>query len=292
MILCIVGPTGVGKTKLSVELAKIYNGEVINADAMQVYRGLDIGTAKITSNEKQGITHHLFDIKEVWEDYSVFDYQKDARSKIEEVLQKRKVPILVGGTGYYLKAALYDYVFPVEDGVLHTYDELTDDEIYQKIMDYETGIIIDKNNRKRNVRLLQKLEMGTSVIQTDFHLLYDDVVFIGLTAEREILYDRINRRLDEMAIDLIDEVKPYYLKNVRTKALMNGIGYKELYPFFSNEESLRSCIEKIKQNSRHYAKRQYTWFQNQMDICWFQVCYDDFTKTINDVVMMIEKRRQ
>lgn len=289
MILCIVGPTAVGKTKLSVELAKIYNGEVINADAMQVYKGLDIGTAKVTPKEKQGIVHHLFDIKEVWEDYSVFDYQKDARDKIQKILNKNKVPILVGGTGYYLKAALYDYVFPMEDKQLETYDDLTDDEIYKKIMSYETGIVTVKNNRKRNIRLLQKLEAGFSTVTTDFQLLYDDVIFIGLTADRNILYDRINRRLDNMAIDLIDEVKPYYMKNIKTKALMNGIGYKELYPFFANEQSLRSCVEKIKQNSRNYAKRQYTWFQNQMDISWFDVCYDNFSKTIDEVVIFIEE---
>lgn len=289
MILCIVGPTAVGKTKLSVELAKIYNGEVINADAMQVYKGLDIGTAKVTPKEKQGIPHHLFDIKEVWEDYSVFDYQKDARDKIQKILNKNKVPILVGGTGYYLKAALYDYVFPIEDKQLETYDDLTDDEIYKKIMSYETGIVTAKNNRKRNIRLLQKLEAGFSTFTTDFRLLYDDVIFIGLTADRNILYDRINRRLDNMAIDLIDEVKPYYMKNIKTKVLMNGIGYKELYPFFANEQSLRSCVEKIKQNSRNYAKRQYTWFQNQMDISWFDVCYDNFSKTIDEVGMFIEE---
>lgn len=289
MILCIVGPTAVGKTKLSVELAKIYNGEIINADAMQVYKGLDIGTAKVTPKEKQGIHHHLFDIKEVWEDYSVFDYQKDAREEIQRVLNKNKVPILVGGTGYYLKAALYDYVFPVEDVQLAVYDDLTDDEIYEKIMSYEMGIATVKNNRKRNVRLLQRLEAGFSTTSSDFQLLYNDVIFIGLTTDRNILYDRINKRLDDMAIDLIDEVKPYYMKNIKTKALMNGIGYKELYPFFANEQSLRSCIEKIKQNSRNYAKRQYTWFQNQMDISWFDVCYDDFSKTIDDVVMFIEE---
>ena len=167
--------------------------------------------------------------------------------------------------------------------------DLTDDEIYKKIMSYETGIVTAKNNRKRNIRLLQKLEAGFSTFTTDFRLLYDDVIFIGLTADRNILYDRINRRLDNMAIDLIDEVKPYYMKNIKTKALMNGIGYKELYPFFANEQSLRSCVEKIKQNSRNYAKRQYTWFQNQMDISWFDVCYDNFSKTIDEVGMFIEE---
>lgn len=289
MILCVVGPTGVGKTKLSIELAKIYNGEIINADAMQVYKGLDIGTAKVTQKEKQGIIHHLLDIKEVKEDYSVFDYQKDARKKIEEIKKKGKVPILVGGTGYYVKAALYDYEFSLETETNDSYDQFTEEEIYNKIMEYELGIVIDKKNRKRNVRLLQKLESGEFLVQEKFHLLYNDVMFIGLTTDRALLYERINKRLDEMIIDLIDEVKPYYLNGITTKALMNGIGYKELYPFFANEKSLHDCVEDIKKNSRNYAKRQYTWFQNQMDVHWFDVCYEDFFKTIESVITWIEE---
>lgn len=290
MIIVVVGPTGVGKTKMSVELAKIYNGEIINADAMQVYKGLDIGTAKVTKKEKCGIPHHLFDIREVDEDYSVFDYQRDARAKIEEVMNKRKIPILVGGTGYYIKAALYDYCFSKQDDVFDTYDELSNEELYSKIMEYESGIVIDLNNRKRNVRILQKLEAGDLSYQDEFKLIYDDVIFVGLTTDRELLYERINRRLDNMIIDLIDEVKPYYLNSVYTKALMNGIGYKELYPFFANEKPLKICVDDIKQNSRNYAKRQYTWFQNQMDINWFDVDYDNFLNTISNVVEFIEKR--
>lgn len=289
MILCVVGPTGVGKTRLSVELAKIYNGEIINVDAMQIYKGLDIGTAKVTQKEKQGIVHHLFDICEVEEDYSVFDYQRDARKKIREIHQKGKVPIFVGGTGYYLKAALYDYDFAFENHMIDTYDDVSSDEICNRIMQYGVDIVIDPNNRKRNIRLLQKLDVGDFKVQDIFHLLYNDVVFIGLTTERAILYERINRRLDDMIVPLIDEVKPFYLKNIRSKALMNGIGYKELYPFFSNEKSLCCCVDDIKKNTRNYAKRQYTWFQNQMDIHWFHVDYDDFSKTIMDVIHWIEE---
>lgn len=290
MILCIVGPTGVGKTKLSIELAKIYNGEIINADAMQVYRGLDIGTAKASKKEQSGIPHHLLDIKNVNEDYSVYDYQKDARAKIGEIENKGKIPIFVGGTGYYLKAALYDYNF-VEEDVSNDYDDLTDEEIFNRIMGYELGLCIDKNNRKRNIRILKKLENNTFSIN-DFKLIYDDVYFIGLTTSRDNLYERINKRLDDMIIDLIDEVKPYYLNNIYSKALMNGIGYKELYPFFANQKSLKDCVEDIKKNSRNYAKRQYTWFQNQMDIQWFNVDYNDFSKTILEVVDYIENKER
>lgn len=250
MIICVVGPTGVGKTKLSVELAKIYNGEIINADSMQIYKGLDIGTAKITEKEKEGIIHHLFDIRTVFQDYSSFDYQTDARRKIKEIKSRGKVPIFVGGTGYYLKAALYDYDFKEES---------------------HRGNLNDDNEKK------------------ELRLLYDDVIIIGLTTDRKVLYERIDKRLDDMIVDLVDEVKPFYLQNVRTKALMNGIGYKELYSFFDNEKTLKECAQEIKKNSRNYAKRQYTWFENQMDVNWFSTNYDDFSKTVLEVSTFIDK---
>lgn len=286
MIICVVGPTAVGKTKMSVELAKIYNGEIINADSMQIYKGLDIGTAKVRRHEKNGIVHHLFDIREVSDDYSVYDYQQDARRKIADILSRKKVPIFVGGTGYYLKSALYDYIF-TEEKESQDYSNLTDEEIYGKIQSYETGIAIEKNNRKRNVRLLEKLENNTFRTQ-DFKLIYDDVIFIGLTTDRNILYERIDKRFDDMVIELIDEVKPFYLNGIKSKAIMNGIGYKEFYPFFENKKTLRECVNLSKQNSRNYAKRQYTWFQNQMDIKWFNVDYKDFSKTIMEVATYID----
>lgn len=286
MIICIVGPTAVGKTKLSVELAKIYNGEIINADSTQVYKGMDIGTAKVTKEEKEGVPHHMFDIKDVTEDYSVFDYQKDAREKISEIKNKGKIPIIVGGSGYYIKALLYDYEFSNEE-VKKDYSHLSNEEIYEKIMAYDVCVPIEKNNRKRNVRLLEKLENGSFSIQ-DFRALYDDVLFIGLTTDRDNLYERINKRFDSMLIDLIDEVKPFYLKGIKTKAIMNGIGYKELYPFFDHEKTLKECVNDIKKNTRNYAKRQYTWFMNQMNVTWFTTNYDDFKETILEIVTFID----
>lgn len=290
MIICIVGPTAVGKTKLSVELAKIYNGEIINADSTQVYKGMDIGTAKVTKEEKEGVPHHLFDIKDVTEDYSVFDYQKDAREKISEIKNKGKIPIIVGGSGYYIKALLYDYEFSNEE-VKKDYSHLSNEEIYEKIMAYDVCVPIEKNNRKRNVRLLEKLENGSFSIQ-DFRALYDDVLFIGLTTDRDNLYERINKRFDSMLIDLIDEVKPFYLKGIKTKAIMNGIGYKELYPFFDHEKTLKECVNDIKKNTRNYAKRQYTWFMNQMNVTWFTTNYDDFKETILEIVTFIDINKE
>lgn len=291
MIICIVGPTAVGKTKLSVELAKIYNGEIINADSMQIYKGLDIGTAKVTKEEMQHIKHHLLSIKEVEEDYTVFDYQKDARKKIDEIKSKGKIPILVGGTGYYIKSALYDYEFNLEEiDNRSNYDDLSNEEINRRIDNYECGFIYDRDNRQRIIRLLNKLENGWFPKQKEFKLIYPDVIFIGLTTDREKLYERINERFDNMIIPLIDEVKPYALANNQSKSLMTGIGYKELFPFFNNEDTLVNVVNECKKNSRNYAKRQYTWFKNQMDIDWLDVDFNNFDNTINKAIELIEQK--
>lgn len=291
MIICIVGPTAVGKTKLSVELAKIYNGEIINADSMQIYKGLDIGTAKVTKEEMQHIKHHLLSIKEVEEDYTVFDYQKDARKKIDEIKSKGKIPILVGGTGYYIKSALYDYEFNLEEiDNKSDYNDLSNEEINRRIDNYECGFIYDRDNRQRIIRLLNKLENGWFPEQKEFKLIYPDVIFIGLTTDREKLYERINERFDNMIIPLIDEVKPYALANNQSKSLMTGIGYKELFPFFNNEDTLVNVVNECKKNSRNYAKRQYTWFKNQMDIDWLEVDFNNFDNTINKAIELIEQK--
>lgn len=291
MIICIVGPTAVGKTKLSVELAKIYNGEIINADSMQIYKGLDIGTAKVTKEEMQHIKHHLLSIKEVEEDYTVFDYQKDARKKIDEIKSKGKIPILVGGTGYYIKSALYDYEFNLEEiDNRSNYDDLSNEEINRRIDNYECGFIYDRDNRQRIIRLLNKLENGWFPEQKEFKLIYPDVIFIGLTTDREKLYERINERFDNMIIPLIDEVKPYALANNQSKSLMTGIGYKELFPFFNNEDTLVNVVNECKKNSRNYAKRQYTWFKNQMEIDWLDVDFNNFDNTINKAIELIEQK--
>ncbi len=291
MILVVCGPTGIGKTKLSVELAKIYNGEIINADSMQIYKGLDVGTAKVTKEEMQHIPHHLLDIKDVEEDYSVYDYQIDARKKIEEIKGKGKIPIFVGGTGYYLKAVFYDYEFVEEENSDSPYATLSNEELYEAIQVFDCGIPVDRNNRKRMLRLLEKLNTGWLPSLQEYRLLYDDVYFIGLTTDRDTLYERLDKRFDKMLVPLIDEVKAFYLKGIYSKALMTGIGYKELYLFFENKNSLQEMVERCKKNTRNYAKRQYTWFQNQMEVKWFSVHFDEFSKTIEEVVHYIEESR-
>ncbi len=282
MILCIVGPTGVGKTKLSIELAKRYNAIVVNGDSMQVYKRLDIGTAKVTESEKENISHLLFDIVEPDKMYTVYDYQKDLRKILDE--NKNKNIIIVGGTGLYLKAGLYNYIFEEEQEELNNYDNLTNEELYDLILKKDKNTDIHINNRKRMIRFLNRKEN----IKDKDKLLYD-VKFIGLTTSREKLYERINKRVDVMIDNgLIDEVKTLYDEGIRSKSIMTGIGYKELYDYFDGNISLGESIELIKSRSRKYAKRQYTWFNNQMSVKWFDVDFDNFNYTVDNVISYVE----
>jgi len=281
MIIVIAGPTGVGKTKLSVELAKKINAEIINADSMQVYRGLNIGTAKIEENEKEGIPHHLFDICDVDDFYTVFDYQRDCRKKIEEIIGRGKNVILVGGTGLYIKAALYDYHFQ-EGTSYYEYLELTNEEILEKIKTYQ-ATDIHVNNRKRLVRLLNKLENEEEITANKDQALYD-FKMIGLTTEREKLYDIINQRVETMIHNgLLEEVDGLKAHFETSKAMQTGIGYKEFIDYFLEKKTLVEVIDEIKKNSRHYAKRQYTFFHHQFSVKWYMVDYECFDNTIEGV---------
>lgn len=282
MIIAVVGPTGVGKTKLSVELAKHYHGIIINCDAMQVYKGMDIGTAKITEKEKENIPHYLFDIKNVLENHTVYDYQVDARKILEE--NQDKNIIFVGGTGLYLKAALYSYEFSKEEKEINNYDELSNEELYDLALKKDPHMDIHVNNRKRLVRFLNKEEINIPPSKP----LYD-AIYIGLTCNRDVLYERINKRVDEMFEQgLLEEVKSFYDAGIDSKALKTAIGYKELYSYFDGDITLEEAKELIKKRSRNYAKRQYTWFNNQMDIKWFDVDFKDFNKTVEEVIKYIE----
>lgn len=284
-VICIVGPTAVGKTKLSIELAKIYNGEIINADSTQVFKELDIATAKVTKEEMENIPHHLIDIKDITEDYTVYDYQKDARDKIEQIIKKGKTPILVGGTGLYIKACIYDYKF-TEETKKNNYSSYNNEELYNLLLEKDPNTNIHKNNRKRVERALDYYYSNNKPFsdkEKNNKKLYD-AIFIGLTTDRENLYHKINNRVDQMIKNgLLTEAKKIYDKNIRTKAVLTPIGYKELFPYFEKKEELNECIEKIKQNSRRYAKRQYTWFNNQMNVNWFNTNYENFNKTVEEI---------
>ena len=286
MIIVIAGPTAVGKTKLSIELAKKYNAEIINYDSVQIYKDMDIASAKVTKEEMENIPHHLLSIRNYDEDYSVYDYQKDARKIIKELQDNNKNIIMVGGTGLYVKAALYDYRFKDEEKNSE-YEDLTKEELYLKIIKIDKDIKVDKDNKRRLIRTLINLENNNTNTEGN-KLLYDNVYFIGLKTDRDRLYDRINNRVDVMINNgLIDEAKYFYNKE-RTKATMTPIGYKELFKYFDKELKEEEAIDLIKKNSRHYAKRQFTFFNNQMSIKWFDVNFDDFNKTIDEVEDYIE----
>ncbi len=280
MKIVIVGPTGVGKTKLSVELAKVFDAYVINSDAVQIYQELNIGSAKVTEEEKEGIKHFLFDIKRPDELYTVKDYQSDARNILNKYQDKNL--IVVGGTGLYVTSLFYDYRFGLDND--ENYDNLSKEELYKLVLKKDPNCSIDKNNIIRLKRFLKR----NSNEYVEPKLLYNDVFFIGLTTPRDNLYDIINKRVDKMFLDgLVDEVKTLYQKYPESSILKRAIGYKEIIAFLNGEISLEKAKELIKKNSRHYAKRQYTWFNNKMNIKWFNVDYNNFNNTIKEVLNYI-----
>ena len=289
MVIVITGPTAVGKTDLSLFLAHKLDGEIINADSTQIYKGLDIATNKVKDTE--GVKHYLFNEKDLREEYSVFDYQKDARRIIDDILSRGKTPILVGGTGLYINAVLYDYKFP--ERANDDYEGLSNDELYKMLLEVDPNTNIHLNNRVRVISALNYYKANGipySEKEKDFDLLYD-TLFIGLTTDRDILYYKINKRVDKMVEEgLVNEAKEVYDLGIRSKAVMTPIGPKELFDYFDGKISLEDAIDLIKSKSRKYAKRQYTWFRGQMNLKWFETNYDDFSKTENEVLDYIKEK--
>lgn len=265
-IIVIVGPTGVGKTKASVELAKRLNAEIINGDAVSVYKELNIASAKPTLEERSGINHYLIDIVDVCNNYTIYDYQKDARVAIEQIKEKGKNIIVVGGTGLYIKSLLYDYKFHEEE--INRYDDLTNDQIISKIKEYGK-FDIDYSNRRRIVRLLSKLENNIPLSEKA-DIIYPSII-IGLTTDRNTLYKVINNRVDNMLKNgLLDEINNLKDRYKDSRVLNSAIGYKEFNDYF-NDNNIENTVEKIKHNSRKYAKRQFTWFNKNKNIEWIDV---------------------
>lgn len=301
-VLCIVGPTAVGKTKMSIELAKKLNGEIISGDSMQIYRGMDIGTAKATMDERQGIPHHLIDEKNPDEPYSVAAFQQTVRAKMEEIKSRGKLPIIVGGTGLYIKSVLYDYEFAGESESKEIdeakYGHLSNEELHAKLaaVDEAGAKDIHPNNRKRVIRALEIYETSgvkkSEMIEKQEHKMIYDACLIGLTDDRTVLYDRINKRVDVMyETGLVEEVKALFDEGIPAESQsIRAIGYKELYDYFKGFISLEESKELIKRNSRRYAKRQYTWFNNQMDVVWFAVDVKHFDVTIQEVLNYIQTK--
>ncbi len=280
-IIVIVGPTGVGKTSLSIELAKRMNAEIINGDSVSIYKELNIGSAKPTIKEMDGIKHHLIDIKSVDDEYNVYDYQRDVRKLIDDITARGKRVIIVGGTGLYIKASLYDYDFKKEDKK-YDFSNLSNMDLYNRLLEYGS-FEVHINNRQRLERLLTKCLNNSTNSNNKDKLLYP-IKVIGLTCDRDLLYERINDRVDEMIKNgLVEEVTNLKEKYKTSRVLNSGIGYKEFYDYFYSDASLDVVIDRIKLDSRRYAKRQYTFFRNQFDVEWFSTDFLDFNKTIDDV---------
>ena len=294
-VIVVIGPTSVGKTKMGVALAKKLNGEVISGDSMQVYRQMDIGTAKVTIEEMEGVTHHCIDILDPKDQYSVHDFQQTVRKQITEITNRGHVPIIVGGTGLYIKAALYDYTFSEmennHDEINKKYKDYTNEQLYAhlKQIDEESAKILHFNNRRRVLRAIEIYEQTgqkkSEMINEQEHIcLYDDY-FVGLTLPRELLYERINLRVDLMMKNGLQGEMESLIKQglTRENQSMKAIGYKEWFDYFEGKCDLNEVSENIKKHSRQYAKRQYTWFKNQFDVHWYDVCLENFSKTIEEV---------
>lgn len=290
MIIALVGPTGIGKSSLALKIAKEIKGEIVNCDAFQIYKYMDIGTAKPSLEERNIVPHHLFDYVEPTYPFSVYDYQVSLRNKIEELKEKNVPIILVGGTGLYLKASLYDFSLNKEEGRLNMskYEELSSEELHSVLekLDYQESLKIHMNNRKRVLRaieicLTQGIKKSELIAKQEHKLLYD-VCFIGLTKNRQDLYDNINKRVDIMFENgLMNEVKnllKVYPDNLRA---FQAIGYKEIIDGLKNNLCEEEIKEVIKKNSRRYAKRQYTYFENQLDVNWFDTQDEAYNFIIN-----------
>ncbi len=294
MIYVIVGPTGIGKTKLSIALAKHFNTEVISGDSVQVYKELDIGSAKVTEEEMCGVPHHLIDILEPNEDFSVALFQKLVREKIEDLSSRGLEPLIAGGTGLYIKSVLYNYNF--EDTKRDTsledkYKNYSNEDLHNilKEKDFISSEKIHPNNRKRVLQAISRSDSNKVSDNTQKDQKVYDFKIIGLTLERDILYERINKRVDKMIEKgLIKEVQNLYEKGIKGNSV-SAIGYKELYAYFDKKITLDEAIEKIKQKSRNLAKKQFTFFNNQFDIEWIEVDLFNFDNTINKAISILEK---
>ncbi|MGM8213341.1 tRNA (adenosine(37)-N6)-dimethylallyltransferase MiaA [Virgibacillus sp. W0430] len=297
-VVVIVGPTAVGKTTLSIEIAKHFNGEVINGDAMQVYKGLNIGTAKIREEEKQGIDHYLLDMILPEADYTAADFQNDVEKYVHIISEKSKLPIIVGGSGMYIQAALYGYRFSNRKRD-HAYTEKLENLVHEKGVVYIHDLLkqidplqaktIHPNNYRRVIRALEIYEttgltMSQQIEKEPKQPMYD-IIFIGLEMERTLLYNQINKRCDQMITNgLLEEVKQLYQNGYEDTKAMKAIGYKEFLPYIKGEQPLEESIHLFKRNSRRYAKRQYTWFKNKMNIQWYSVTPDTASQTVHTIL--------
>ena len=284
-VVAIVGPTAVGKTALSIEIAKALDGEVISGDSMQVYRHLDIGTAKITPEEMTGIPHHLIDICDINEQYSVAKFKQEANQWIQKITSAKHLPLIVGGTGFYLQSLTNNLSLGGQQDekasqefrqrLLEVLQEKGEHYLWEQLQekDPQAAAAVPEHNSRRIIRALEVIENnGQLFSDQEQKQAHDDFLLIGLTTARPVLYQRINQRVDLMMKNgLLEEAKWLYDNGGKDLPAGKGIGYHELFPYFEGQCSLEEAVEKIKRDSRHYAKRQLTWFRNKMDVNWFDL---------------------
>lgn len=299
-ILVIVGPTAVGKTYTSIELAKKFNTEIISADSMQIYKHMNIGTAKVTKDEMCGIKHHMIDLIEPDEEFSVSEFQKMAENYIDKLLAQSKLPIIIGGSGLYVNSLIYDLDFAnaksdenIRQYYIDYYNQNGADKLYELLeeVDKDATLKIHKNNVKRVIRALEVCkitgkkfsEMSTDIRKPSTKY---NCIQIGLTMDREKLYERINYRVDKMIEDgLIEEVQGLLDKNYdKNLVSLQAIGYKEIIEYLEGNVTKEEAIERLKTNTRRFAKRQFTWFNGDKNIKWFDITnLDEIDKKINKI---------
>ncbi len=302
-LVIIGGPTAVGKTKISIELAKRISGEIISADSMQVYKGMDIGTAKVTADEMQGIPHHMIDILDPREDFNVVEFAKRVKEIISRLHENDRIPILVGGTGFYIQSVLYDIDFTDNDNDMTFRHELEEEarikggEVLHerlKAIDPEAAESIHPNNVKRVIRALEFYEKSKGKISEhnkeqrakkspyEYH-------YFALTNERSRIYDNIEKRVDLMLdMGLVEEVRTLLKNGVpRTNVSMQGLGYKEIAAFIEGEISLEEAIYILKRDTRHFAKRQITWLKREPDVIWFDKSRMSDEEILSNMINMI-----
>ncbi|WP_422123479.1 tRNA (adenosine(37)-N6)-dimethylallyltransferase MiaA [Planococcus sp. X10-3] len=282
-VLAIVGPTASGKTALSIELAKALDGEIINGDSMQIYRGMSIGTAKVKPEEMQGVPHHLLDIKDPEEPFSVAEYQHLVRGKIKEIADAGKLPIIVGGTGLYIQAVLFDYRFSesqvdeqLRNKLYQELEQFGPEHMHNKLLAVDPDTDIHPNNTRRVIRALE-IQLGSEE-KVDRSLalqpMYNELI-VGIDIARDILYERIDQRVEAMLEEgLLDEVERLYKRGLRDVQSIKAIGYKEIYAYFDQQMKLEQAKILLKKNSRNYAKRQLTYFRNKLPVYWIDGMLD------------------
>lgn len=299
-VIVVIGPTGVGKTKLGVQLAHWLNTEVISGDSIQVYRGLDIGSAKVTQEETEGVKHHLIDIKDATDSYSVAEFQSKAREIMDSLDAQGKMPLIVGGTGLYVKAVLYDYVFEQEEGnheaELAALESWSNEQLWEELLRIDPNATrnLHPNNRQRVKRAIVMAQSGTKKSERDEaqeHKMIYDAFVIGCTMDREKLYERINLRVNLMMKDGLMEEMERLVKDVPDffeQQCAVGIGYREWKEYFLGNISKEMVIEDIQKHSRQFAKRQYTWFRNQMPVHWYDMSSTSFEDIQKDIQTWLE----